>query len=140
MAGKPKFTAGQFIKAIKGTGGVISLIAQTVGCDWHTAKKYITQHSTVARAWDAERHSITDKARHNILMAIDAKDLQMSKWWLQVMDDEFVPREKREHTGAGGGPMEVTSVQLTDDERAERVAAIFDAARDRRDRQAGEGE
>jgi hypothetical protein len=27
----------------------------------------------------------------------------MSKWWLQVMDEEFVPRERRELTGADGG-------------------------------------
>lgn len=31
-----KYTAEQFIKAIRGSGGVISQIAATVGCDWHT--------------------------------------------------------------------------------------------------------
>ena len=98
MAGKPKYTAAQFVKAIKGSGGVVSLIADAVGCQWHTAKKYIHEHPSVFQAWENERNSITDKARHNILMAIDSKDLQMSKWWLSVMDDEFVPKSKQEVT------------------------------------------
>ena len=88
-----------FIDAIPGTGGIISALADKVGCEWHTAKRYTTDYVTVAEAWDAERNKITDKARHNIVKAIHGGDLQMSKWWLQVMDEEFVPREKREVAG-----------------------------------------
>ena len=87
-----RYTAGQFIKAIKGSGGVISAIADAVGCSWHTARKYIDQYPTVREAWENERQRITDRARHNIIKSIGDGDLQMSKWWLQVMDDEFVPR------------------------------------------------
>ena len=94
-----RYTAAQFIEAVKGTGGVISAVANRVGCSWHTAKKYIEQYATVKEAWEAERHIITDKARHNIIKAIGEGDLQMSKWWLQVMDPDFVPRMKEEHTG-----------------------------------------
>ena len=111
-----KYTATQFIKAIKGTGGVISAIADAVGCKWHTAKRYITDYPTVHRAWEEERQRITDKARHNILKAIDKGDLMMSKWWLQVMDDEFVPRSKSEHTGKDGGPL-VTIIEYVNDWR-----------------------
>ena len=102
MAGKNGYTAAQFIKAIKGSGGVISAIADAVGCSWMTAKKYITEYPTVNQAWQNERNRITDKARHNIITAICDKDLQMSKWWLQVMDDEFVPKQRTEVTGADG--------------------------------------
>lgn len=41
--GKNLYTAAQFIEAIPGTGGIISAIAKRVGCDWITAKKYITE-------------------------------------------------------------------------------------------------
>lgn len=95
-----KYSAGQFIKAIKGSGGVISAIADAVGCDWHTAKRYIEDLPTVKAAWEAERNKITDKARHNIIKAIGEGDLQMSKWWLQVMDEEFVERNRTELSGA----------------------------------------
>lgn len=94
-----KYTAAQFIKAIPGTGGVISQLADKVGCDWHTAKRYIEEYVTVRQAWEAERHKITDMARHNIVQAIDGGDLALSKWWLQVMDPDFVPTERFEHSG-----------------------------------------
>lgn len=94
-----RYTAGQFIKAIKGSGGVVSAIADTVGCSWNTARKYIDQYPTVQEAWQNERQRITDRARHNIIRAIGDGDLQMSKWWLQVMDDEFVPRQRTELSG-----------------------------------------
>jgi len=45
---------------------------------------------------------------------------------------------QQEHSGPGGGPLEVTQIELTNDERAARVAAILDTARARRDRQAGD--
>jgi hypothetical protein len=35
--GKNKYTAEQFIKAIPGTGGIISAIARKVDCEWNTA-------------------------------------------------------------------------------------------------------
>ena len=41
-----------------------------------------------------------------------------------------------ELTGKNGGAIEVETIELTDDERAARVAALLDAARKRRDRQA----
>ncbi|MCP4567968.1 MAG: hypothetical protein GY841_10350 [FCB group bacterium] len=93
----PTYNTQQFIKAIPGTGGIISQIAKTVGCAWDTAKKYIDTHPTVRQAWENERNVITDRAQHNILAAIIDGDLQMSKWWLQVKDPEFI--EKRELSG-----------------------------------------
>ncbi len=102
-----KFTVAQFIEAIPGTGGIISAVASRIGCDWHTARKYIDNHITIKQAWDSERRRITDKAQHNIIKAINDGDLMMSKWWLQVMDPDFVPVQRNEMTGIGGGPIVV---------------------------------
>ena len=99
----PSYTAQQFIKAIPGTGGIVSAIADKVGCDWHTVKDAIVKYPTVKDKWENERHKITDKAQHNIIRAIQEGDLQMSKWWLQVMDDEFIEKSRSELTGADGG-------------------------------------
>lgn len=119
------YRAQDFIAAIPGTGGIVSALADRVGCDWHTAKKYIEEYATVRQAWDAERNKITDKARHNIVKAIGDGDLQMSKWWLQVMDDEFVERNRTEHTGAGGGPIETKDVD--GESKTRSLAALADA-------------
>ena len=91
-----KYSAQQFINAIPGTGGIISAIADRVGCDWHTARRYIDRYSTVRQVFKNERHKVTDKARHNIIKAIQEGDIKLSKWWLQVLDDEFAPRQKVE--------------------------------------------
>jgi predicted transcriptional regulator len=109
-----KFTTTQFIEAIPGTGGIVSAIASKVNCDWHTARKYIDEHPTVKQAYDDERSKITDKARHNIVKSIHDGDLMMSKWWLQVMDEEFLPKQRQELTGAGGGAIEMTWKQFVE--------------------------
>ncbi len=110
-----KFTTQQFIDAIPGTGGVVSLIADRVGCAWNTAKKYIEKYPTVNRAWHNERSRINDRAQDNIITAIRNGDLQMSKWWLSVLDDEFKPKQSVEHSGQDGGPITIT---LTWDDHA----------------------
>lgn len=92
MAKKNGYTAKQFIGAIPGTGGVITAIAERVGCSWNTAKKYIEEYATVREAYDQECNRITDTARNNIIQAIERKhapDLSLSKWWLQVKDSTF---------------------------------------------------
>ena len=78
-------------------------MADIVGCSWHTAKKFIETRPTVKEAWEAERNKITDRARHNIIRSIQDGDLQMSKWWLQVMDEEFAERRTLRHEGTGEG-------------------------------------
>ena len=94
------YTCQQFIDAIPGTGGIVSEIAKKVKCAWNTAKKYIEGHPTVKQAWENERSRITDRAKSHIIVAIEDGDLQTSKWWVQVMDDDFKPSQRLEHTGA----------------------------------------
>lgn len=101
------YKAQDFIDAIPGTGGAITALARAVGCDWHTAKKYVEEYPTVARAWEAERESVTDKARYNVVRSIvNDGNVQDSKWWLQVMDREFMPKSQQEITGKDGGAIE----------------------------------
>ena len=92
------FTARQFILAIPGTGGVISIIAERVGCAWHTAKKYITEYPTVTQAYENEKHKVDDKAMSNIYKSITTDgNLETSKWWVRMkMGDEFHPTDKHE--------------------------------------------
>ena len=78
------FTARQFIDAIPGTGGIISTIAKKVGCEWHTAKKYIENYPTIKLAYENEKHRIDDAAVSNIYKAIADGDLGTSKWWASM--------------------------------------------------------
>ena len=102
-----QYTAHQFVEAIPGTGGVISDIAEKVGCAWNTARKYIDRHPSVYDAWDCERNRITDIAENNIIQAVQKGDLQMSKWWLQVMRSDFIEKQRVEHSGPEEGPVRI---------------------------------
>ena len=102
-----RYTAGQFIEAMRGTGGIVSALADKVGCTWHTARAAIDRWPTVNQAWQNERAKVTDLAQRNVIKAIKDEDLPTSKWWLQLMDDQFVPREKREITGSGGDAIRI---------------------------------
>jgi hypothetical protein len=90
MANKNQYKAQDFIEAIPGTGGIVVRIAQKVGCDWNTAKKYITEFATVRAAYEQEKHAMDDLAENTVLQAIKDGDVNTAKWWLRVKRrDEF---------------------------------------------------
>lgn len=94
------YTVQQFLEVIKKSGGVISAIASALECDWHTADDYIKAHPTLVRALRDQKHHVTDKARYNVAKAIADGDLAISKWWLSVMDEEFIAKQRMELVGS----------------------------------------
>ena len=83
--GKPnQFTAKEFIDAIPGSGGIITVIAKRVACKWHTAKKYCQEYATVAKAYRDECESVTDLAESAVLKAIQSGDVGAAKWYLTM--------------------------------------------------------
>lgn len=80
--GRSLFTAKQFVDAIPGTGGIIDTIAKRVGCDWHTAKKYIEGYQTIRDAYDDECERVADMAVTVIIKAIKEGDTATAKWYL----------------------------------------------------------
>ena len=80
--GKELYTAKQFIDAIPGTGGIVVTIAERVGCNWHTAKKYIDNYPTIQQAYQDECERISDLATSTVLKAIRDGDVSTAKWWL----------------------------------------------------------
>lgn len=112
--GKPLFTAEQFIKAIPGTGGIVSTIAKRVGCDWRTARTYIDNHPTVKQVYDSECESLLDLAEGTLIKNIQGGDSQDAKWYLT---------KKGKHRGYGeavdvtsGGDKLTFHVKLNGDE------------------------
>lgn len=93
MANKNQYKAEQFIKAIPGSGGIIAVISSRVGCEWHTAQKYINDFPTVKAAYDDECERVADvaegvvikniqfaaKEQDNTKKPVDSGD---AKWWL----------------------------------------------------------
>jgi len=106
MAGREQYKADDFIKAIPGTGGIISTIASRVGCEWHTAKKYIDDKPTIQQAYQDECEKVDDLAVSTVIKAIRDGDVGVAKWWLErKRKGEFAQRQ--EVTGAEGEQLKV---------------------------------
>lgn len=118
MAKTNGFTAEQFIKAIPGTGGVITAIARKVGCDWHTAKKYIDEFATVKRAYDDESEGILDLAEAKLIEAIHSGDTGMIRFYLTTKGKHRGYTEKHE-IAASNLNIDISSL---DDEQLQRIA------------------
>jgi len=121
--GKNLFTAAQFIAAIPKTGGIITSIANKVGCTWNTAKSYINRHPTVLAAYRAECEVVLDMAESELIKALKRGDQWAVKYLLSTKGKArgYTEKTEIEIAGAGGGPIkhqEVRAEDLTDDELA----------------------
>lgn len=105
-----QFKAEQFIKAIPKTGGIVSLIAQKVGCDWHTAKKWIDSHPTIKAVYDSEREGILDLAEGKLIGAIKRGDLAAIKYYLGTQGKHRGYVERQEVSAPDGGPVVIKVV------------------------------
>jgi hypothetical protein len=85
--GKNLFRMAKFIEAIPGSGGIITTIAERVGCTWHTAAKYIATYPTIRLAYEDECEKVSDYAQSRLMTVMKGKDeelaVQNCKWWLE---------------------------------------------------------
>ena len=77
-----RYNTTQFIQAIHGSGGIITTIAERVGCTWNTAQKWIKEYPTVQAAYQDECQRINDMAVSVLLKSIKEGNTQDAKWWL----------------------------------------------------------
>jgi hypothetical protein len=108
--GNGLYTAEQFIKAIPGTGGIIGKIADRVGCDWHTAKKYIFKHPTITQAYTNEKERIKDTAETKLIEQIEDGQMWAIKYYLSTQGKDRGYVERQEVTGSDGGPIQFSEV------------------------------
>jgi hypothetical protein len=91
----------QVLKAIKNSGGIMSTIARGIGCDWHTAKKYVMQWDETKEALQDETETILDMAEGALYGSIKEGNTQDAKWLLATKGRKRGFNEKLdiEHTG-----------------------------------------
>jgi len=118
MARTQQFTAGQVIEAMKGTGGIKTVIAQRLGCHRHTIDNYIERYPTVAQAYEDERETVADFAEsvviQNIRLAFQRQaqekvevDSTDAKWFLAMKAKDRGYAERREYAGVEGEPLTI---------------------------------
>ena len=106
----PKFTVAEFIEAIKGTGGIKSVVAKKLGCDWTTVHNYAKRHPSIQAALDAEDESITDLAEAKALALINSEYWPAIKYRLETRGKNRGYTTRQEITGADGGAITLYSI------------------------------
>lgn len=79
---RPRYSKPTVLRAIEGSGGIVSDVAKRLGCDWNTAQRYIQRWPETQEAFQAERERILDLAETTLYRAIQEGDIQAAKWVL----------------------------------------------------------
>ena len=82
MAKTEQLTVEKILEAVKHSAGVKSEIAKKLGVHRHTIDRYQKKYLTVMLAIGEEENNILDAAESNIFKAINAGDIDVSKWLL----------------------------------------------------------
>ena len=69
-----KFRISDVKKAVEGSYGILSTIASRLGCDWHTAKKYIELYPDVKLKFEDEFERTGDFAESCLIKKIQEGD------------------------------------------------------------------
>ena len=114
MANK-KHNANDVIKAIEGSAGIKTTIAKRLGVHRHTVDRYLEWYASALEAYQDEVESNGDLAEAVILNAIKEKDVNTAKWYAANKLKDRGYAERREHTGANGGPLVIVDWDAADD-------------------------
>lgn len=129
------YTAKQFIDAIPGTGGIITTIAQRVGCAWHTAKKHIDAYPTIQTAYADELNKNLDIAEAIIIdnLKLLRKEQEQTREPVETSDARwllatkgrgrgYVQKTETEVTGKDGGAIEIADARVRFTSLINRIA------------------
>lgn len=79
------YTDETIIKAIKGSGGIITSIANKLGCAWDTANKYVNKNEATRTAYKNEKEQILDLSETVVYQSIKSGNTQDAKWVLATL-------------------------------------------------------
>lgn len=85
--GKRKVKTPTLLEAIKGSGGVVSVIADALGVAWHTADKAIQESEEAKQALSNEMEKRLDLAESVVIKNIEMAEKQQSKGYFADTSD-----------------------------------------------------
>lgn len=104
---RPRINRNRVKRAIKDSGGVISVIAERTGYSWMRVREFILADQELAEMLRNEEEATNDIAESNVIAAIKKGDLQASRWWLSL--------RRRERFGVHIQSSAVQVVRLVDE-------------------------
>ncbi len=70
-----KYSEKQMVEAIRGSGGIVSVVARRLGCGRATIYRYCDRFPSVAEALENEREVLLDAAEKGLFDAAEGGDL-----------------------------------------------------------------
>jgi len=108
-----KYNAGEVVKAITDTKGFLSAAARILGCDRTTVYNYINRYPTVKQAVEDARELTKDTAELKLLQRINEGSDTAIIFYLKTQAKDRGYIERHEHSGPGGGPIPIKSVDTS---------------------------
>jgi undecaprenyl pyrophosphate synthase len=112
---RPSFTDEEIIAAINKFHAALFLAADELGCTVRTIDRRAVSTPAVAEAIKRWRGRRVDKAELKLEQAIDAGEQWAITFTLRTLGKERGYVERQEVTGAAGGPVAITTVEIVKD-------------------------
>jgi len=113
----------QVLEAVKDSAGIVSNVARKLGCDWHTARRYIDEYATAQAAFDGETQRVNDLAEVKLIEQIQAGEQWAVKYRLSCKARDRGYGEAVQVSGPGGKAVPVEVKHSID---ANTAVTIFD--------------
>lgn len=109
---KQGYSAEEAVKAIRGSGGFVSVIAERLGCTRQTVYNLCERFATVAEALKDERESTKDEAESQLLNNIRKGDNTAIIFFLKTQAKDRGYIERQELTGKDGENLPATRIEI----------------------------
>lgn len=103
MANKNRYTKREIRKAIEGSKGIKTAIAQRLNCTRQTVDNYLDRFPDLKALVSDERDSIIDLAEVKLLQAVNNNDMRAILFVLETIGKDRGWTKRTEITGADGG-------------------------------------
>jgi hypothetical protein len=105
----PRYTKDQIATALTRTKGMITLAAQSLGCDPTTVRNYLARYPELQTVLSDERERMTDMTELKLYEAIQNREGWAITLYLKTQGKSRGYVERQELTGANGGPIATTT-------------------------------
>jgi len=126
-----KITKNRFLKALPGTGGLISLLCERLGCKRYTIHNILKRPGwqDVQQAYADEIEKVKDLAERTVIRSMDSEDehlaFKSSTWYLERQARERGYASAKDVTIHGGSPIKVgVSLETLDLPLSVRLAVL----------------
>lgn len=106
----PRYTKDQIATALTRTKGMITLAAQSLGCDPTTVRNYLARYPELQTVLSDERERMTDMTELKLYEAIQNREGWAITLYLKTQGKSRGYVERQEITGADSGPIMIEAI------------------------------